>query len=161
MIIFFFHQKRRLKNASGRSLFNLNLEKIFIVDVINLSSKKWSFTSSESPESTRNNKTSIDALEETTGPPVDFLDRSCKNYKSCQFCVQEAQGSSCAGELVKYSWSWNEAIFDLDITEPSGSCEREIGECDKKFVKDLFEQRFDYNPSYNAKKWLEIQKLQY
>jgi len=61
---------------------------------------------------------------ETTGAPKDWLDKSCKSYKSCQSCVKDKQGPACIGELIQYKWDWDETEFGVKILDPPGTCPR-------------------------------------
>ena len=69
------------------------------------------------------------------GRPVDALDNKCKAYKDCQKCVRETHGDSCIGEFVRYTWRYSTKRNQFESKNPSGSCERELFECDLQFVK--------------------------
>jgi len=69
------------------------------------------------------------------GKPVDGLDNVCKKYKDCQKCVREKHGDMCIGEFVRYTWRYATQRTQFECGNDSGSCERELFECDLQFVK--------------------------
>ena len=81
------------------------------------------------------------------GIPVDGLDSACRQWKDCQMCVRKNHGEQCIGEFKKYTWKYSGG--DFNILNDAGSCEREIGECDLKFVHDTFANRNEYDEQYN------------
>merc|ERR1712037_329268 len=85
------------------------------------------------------------------GAPVDEIDRACKKYKFCQKCVQDKHGDTCTHDFYRYNWRWGRKSEQLEILSPSGSCEREMGECDKKFVYDIFEARQEFDNAFHNK----------
>lgn len=96
-----------------------------------------------------------DEFEEGKGLPVDQLDTICKHYRLCQKCVRNKQGDKCVTSDHKYNWRWNFHKKILEILSAPGSCERELGECDRLFVYDMFKQRNEYKQifSYNYGKF--------
>lgn len=84
------------------------------------------------------------------GSPRDALDTRCKAYKDCNKCVREKHGDECIGEMVAYTWKWSGKQQELISKENSGSCKRELFECDKKFVEDSFNVRDVYDKQYHA-----------
>jgi len=84
------------------------------------------------------------------GAPTDGLDNKCKAYKDCQKCVREKHGDECIGEFVRYTWKFSSKLQTFVAKNEEGSCERELFECDLKFVKDTFDQRDEYNADYHA-----------
>ena len=84
------------------------------------------------------------------GKPVDGLDNKCKAYKDCQKCVRNNHGDECIGENRKYTWKWATKIEALSSTNAAGSCEREIFECDAKFIADSFATKDEFSDSYHA-----------
>jgi len=83
------------------------------------------------------------------GIPVDDLDSACRQWKDCQMCVRKNHGEQCIGEFKKYTWKYKSKLSDFAILNGAGTCEREIGECDLKFVKDTFNNRNEYDEQYN------------
>merc|ERR1719361_555851 len=83
------------------------------------------------------------------GIPVDELDSGCRAWKDCQMCVRKNHGEQCIGEFKKYTWKYAGKIGDFKILNQPGTCERELGECDLKFVKDTFNARNAYNEANN------------
>ena len=83
------------------------------------------------------------------GRPVDALDTKCKAYKDCQKCVREKHGDQCINEFVHYTWKWSSKSGGFECADEEGSCERELFECDIKFVHDLFNEREVYNNDYH------------
>ena len=83
------------------------------------------------------------------GRPVDALDTKCKAYKSCQKCVREKHGDTCIGEFTNYTWRWSSKSGEFECLNEAGSCERELFECDAKFIHDLFNEREVYNVEYH------------
>ena len=81
----------------------------------------------------------------TSGPPKDWIDRACKSYKACNLCVKSKHGSACQSELITYEWKWSNADFGIEVVDPAGSCPRELGECDKQLVAEIFRNKDDYN----------------
>merc|ERR1711937_1046924 len=73
-------------------------------------------------------------------------------------CVRENHGDDCIGEFVKYTWKYS-SKKGFEITNPSGTCARELGECDKKFVldtsdhKDLYKEKNNYFYGGYDKHW--------
>merc|ERR1739844_579986 len=84
------------------------------------------------------------------GAPTDGLDNKCNAYKDCQKCVRETHGDACIGEFVRYTWKFSSKLQTFVAKNAEGSCERELFECDLKFVKDTFDQREEYNADYHA-----------
>lgn len=82
------------------------------------------------------------------GIPVDNLDSSCRQWKECQMCVRQNHGDECIGEFVKYTWKYN-AKKGFQILNDQGTCARELGECDKKFVLDTFNNKGVYDEKNN------------
>ena len=84
------------------------------------------------------------------GKPVDKIDHICKKWKFCQKCVRDNHGEDCIGEAHAYQTKWNVKNEEWRITNDAGTCEREIGECDWQFVKDMWTHHTVYNPDYNV-----------
>ena len=84
------------------------------------------------------------------GRPVDALDNKCKAYKDCQKCVRDKHGEECIGEFVRYTWRWNKSLNQLEGKEDAGTCQRELFECDAKFVNDVLAEREAFNTDYHA-----------
>ena len=84
------------------------------------------------------------------GRPVDSMDFKCKAYKDCQKCVREKHGQQCIGEMVRYTWRWNNRLGGLEGKDDAGTCERELFECDAKFVEDQFNEREVFSNDYHA-----------
>jgi len=84
------------------------------------------------------------------GSPVDALDNRCKAYKDCQKCVREKHGDDCIGEMVSYQWRWSSKLGELQGRDASGSCPRELMECDKKFVYDTFQNKDVFSYEFHA-----------
>merc|ERR1712176_1118318 len=84
------------------------------------------------------------------GKPVDALDTRCKAYKDCQKCVREKHGEDCIGEFKRYTWRWNNKLGGLQGKDDAGTCERELFECDAKFVQDQYNQRDVFSNDYHA-----------
>ena len=83
------------------------------------------------------------------GIPVDGLDSACRQWKECQMCTRQNHGEQCIGEFVKYTWKFRKDAADFEILNDAGSCARELGECDRKFVIDTFAQRRLYDEKFN------------
>ena len=84
------------------------------------------------------------------GTPVDGLDRKCKVYKDCLRCVRKTHGPGCIAELRKYQWMWSSEKDRLSSTNSKGSCPRELFECDRRFVEDLFENRASFDEQFHT-----------
>jgi len=84
------------------------------------------------------------------GKPTDALDNKCKAYKDCQKCVREEHGDACIGEFVRYTWKYSSKLNDFVSANDAGSCERELFECDVKFVKDSFSAKDSYSDDFHA-----------
>jgi len=84
------------------------------------------------------------------GKPTDALDNKCKAYKDCQKCVREEHGDACIGEFVRYTWKYSSKLNDFISANDAGSCERELFECDVKFVKDSFATKDAYSDDFHA-----------
>jgi len=84
------------------------------------------------------------------GAPTDALDNKCKAYKDCQKCVRAEHGDACIGEFVRYTWKYSSKLNDFVSANDAGSCERELFECDVKFVKDSFEAKDSYSDDFHA-----------
>ena len=69
-----------------------------------------------------------------SGPPVDALDRTCKNFKSCLACARDEYGSSCISELQEYSYTKENGF--VQCTDPADSCQRAICECTTLFAAE-------------------------
>lgn len=52
--------------------------------------------------------------------------------------MQDKHGNTCTHDYYMYNWRWGRKSEQLEILSPSGSCEREIGECDKVRVIEFF-----------------------
>ena len=80
------------------------------------------------------------------GNPLDDVDATCKNYRSCQECVTAKYGPSCVGEFTDYSWSTTSAT----CSDAPGTCARALCECDAQFAQahsaksDLYNQDFSH-----------------
>jgi len=83
------------------------------------------------------------------GAPRDNIDKICREWKLCQKCTRETHGEECIGEMFKYQWKWNKKNARLEIISNSGTCERELGECDRKFAYDLWASKDAYDESNN------------
>ena len=83
------------------------------------------------------------------GKPVDGLDNKCKAYKDCQKCVREKHGDTCIDEFVRYTWQFATENDAFISSNPAGSCERELFECDLQFVKDIFAQKEQFSNVYH------------
>jgi len=81
------------------------------------------------------------------GIPVDGLDAACRAWKDCQMCVRKKHGENC--EFKKYMWKYNGDIDNFAILNQPGTCERELGECDVKFVQDTFKNQHEYDEKNN------------
>ena len=84
-----------------------------------------------------------------SGIPVDGLDSACHAWKDCQMCVRQNHGDQCIGEFKKYTWKYQGKKGKFAILSTPGSCERELGECDLKFVLDTFRNKDEYDEQYN------------
>ena len=85
----------------------------------------------------------------TSGLPVDRLDHACFQYKMCQKCVRDEHGDKCVGAGYRYQWNWNKRHEILEILSIPATCERELGECDRKFVHDMYRNRAVYSDAYS------------
>ena len=83
------------------------------------------------------------------GQAVDGIDTICHQWKLCQKCVREKQGDECIGESYKYQWQWKRRTKRVEIISNPGSCERELGECDRQFAYDLFAKHDEYEERNN------------
>ena len=83
------------------------------------------------------------------GQPKDALDNKCKAYKDCQKCVREEYGDDCIGEFVRYTWKWSGKNNRLESKNPTGTCKRELFNCDARFVADLYAQKDVFNNDYH------------
>ena len=83
------------------------------------------------------------------GKPVDALDSACRLWKDCQKCVRENHGDDCIGEMRKYTWKYSSKQQTFVMMNKPGTCEREIGECDLKFVFDTYANKDSYNEDFN------------
>jgi len=84
------------------------------------------------------------------GMPKDVLDAQCRVYKHCQRCVRQNRGDSCIGEFTKYTWRWNNNRDTLVSPNAENSCERDLFECDKQFVYNMFENKDVFDITYHA-----------
>jgi len=53
------------------------------------------------------------------------------------------------GERYKYQWKWQKKNKRLEILSNPGTCERELGECDRKFAYDLVAKQDEYSENFN------------
>ena len=83
------------------------------------------------------------------GKPVDALDSACRLWKDCQKCVRENHGDTCIGEFVKYTWKFSSKLQTFVMMNQPGTCERELSECDLKFVYNTYNNKDLYNDQYN------------
>ena len=67
------------------------------------------------------------------GPPVDDLDRTCKNFKSCLSCAREKYGTTCISELQEYGYT-KESNGYIQCTDQADTCQRAICECTALFA---------------------------
>merc|ERR1712044_105313 len=84
------------------------------------------------------------------GMPKDVLDAQCRVYKHCQRCVRQNRGDFCIGEFTKYTWRWNDNRDTLVSPNAENSCERDLFECDKQFVYNMFENKDVFDITYHA-----------
>jgi len=82
------------------------------------------------------------------GTPVDDLDRACRVYKDCQRCVRDKHGNQCIGEFVKYTWRID-GPRDVQSSEKTGSCPRELFECDRQFALNMFQTHAVYKTKFH------------
>jgi len=62
------------------------------------------------------------------GPPVDELDRVCKEYKDCVKCAKIEFGDMCIGEFVKYKMKITNG--GVQCRDDANTCGRALCECD-------------------------------
>lgn len=84
------------------------------------------------------------------GTPVDGLDSACHKWKLCQRCAREKHGDTCIGEFVKYTWKFSGQLQTFVMLNEAGTCERELGECDMKFVIDTHANKDFYEEENNV-----------
>ena len=70
-----------------------------------------------------------------SGPPVDSLDQTCKQWKDCMKCAKIKYGKFCIGEFRWYQYGFSGA--DVVCLDKGNSCDRDICECDKRFAENI------------------------
>lgn len=81
------------------------------------------------------------------GPPVDSLDRVCKEYKDCQKCARQEFGEMCIGEFVRYRYG--ERNGEKFCRDSVNSCDRALCECDLAFAKAHVSEAHVFNIDYH------------
>ncbi|CBY41895.1 unnamed protein product [Oikopleura dioica] len=83
------------------------------------------------------------------GPPMDPLDRTCREYRNCQKCTRMKFGDECRGEFVRYSERQDEQ-GNFKCGDEAGTCARAICECDLRFAKNHAEKKESYNEEIHS-----------
>ncbi|CBY15238.1 unnamed protein product [Oikopleura dioica] len=84
------------------------------------------------------------------GRPKDAFDTKCKAYKECLQCVKKNHGDECIGDLVGYAWKWANKQGTFVGLNAAGSCPRELFECDKRFVYDMFAEKDVFDNQFHV-----------
>lgn len=84
------------------------------------------------------------------GSPVDALDNRCKAYKDCQKCARAKHGNDCIGEMVKYTWRYSKKTESLAAREDPGTCARDLFECDRQLIFDVWAKREIFDNKFHA-----------
>jgi len=94
-----------------------------------------------------------------TGPPVDNIDKSCREYTTCYNCMyNDGIGGVCDDQKVgRYNIAGrqhaNGQIFLMCVDE-AGSCERQRCECDRSLAEKLSQYEAEWNQSHH-RRWGE------
>jgi len=85
------------------------------------------------------------------GLPKDDIDKSCRSLSMCYHCIQSEE--TCSPD-VKYEFigledsaTGDRAIMCLN---PTGSCERNVCECDKRMAEELRRESETFNVIYDS-----------
>lgn len=92
------------------------------------------------------------------GPPIDDIDKSCREYTTCYNCLysQDLLGQRCNEASVgKYNIQGTQDPTTGQVTlfcmDPQGSCLRSRCECDKALAEKLSTHEMDWNMQYHHK----------
>jgi len=100
--------------------------------------------------------------DKPVGHPVDGIDRACQAHRQCYQCAERRNPTSCKSKSWirksfgrKYKWRWisftnggGEMIFNT-LKNSKDMCTRDIFECDKQLVKELFTNRYDWQTKWH------------
>lgn len=81
------------------------------------------------------------------GAPIDELDRICHEFNTCRTCLEYDQ---CKLDETTYGWQVVEKKKNKNIycTDKSGSCGRNLCECEVHMIQQLLDNAHLYNPIY-------------
>lgn len=79
------------------------------------------------------------------GAPIDELDRICHEFNTCRTCLEYDQ---CKLDETTYGWQVVEKKKNIYCTDKSGSCGRNLCECEVHMIQQLLDNAHLYNPIY-------------
>ena len=59
-------------------------------------------------------------------------------------------GDQCIGEMIKYTWRWHNNRNTLISQNAEETCERDLFECDRQFVYNIFEKKDVFDMQYHS-----------
>lgn len=100
--------------------------------------------------------------DKPTGRPVDAIDRACESHRQCYSCTERGSSPQCRLKSwnqktfgKKYKWKWiyfttggGEIVYNK-FRNTNDKCTRDVFECDKQLVKDLFEYRNEWQSKWH------------